>query len=91
MAESWDTKVLSYALGDPGGDNKQLFLLRAPSAAFGGGLTILSGEAVQGAAVANSLGVGAPEDVKKTIRWWCWVVTRARTDRNLRMRCATGS
>jgi hypothetical protein len=58
MAESWDTKVLSYALGDPGGDNKQLFLLRAPSAAFGGGLTILSGEAVQGAAVANSLGVG---------------------------------
>ena len=58
MAESWDTKILSYALGDPGGDNKQLFLLRAPSAAFGGGITILSGEAVQGAAVANSLGVG---------------------------------
>jgi len=58
MAESWDTKVLSYALGDPGGDNKQLFLLRAPSAAFGGGLTILSGEAVQGAAAALSQGVG---------------------------------
>ena len=58
MAESWDTKVLTYALGDPGGDNKQLFLLRAPSAAFGGGLTILSGEAVQGAAAALSQGVG---------------------------------
>ena len=58
MAESWDTKILSYALGDPGGDNKQLFLLRAPSAAFGGGLTILSGEAVQGGTVTNSLGVG---------------------------------
>jgi hypothetical protein len=58
MAESWDTKVLSYALGDPGGDNKQLFLLRVPSAAFGGGLTILSGEAVQGAAAALSQGVG---------------------------------
>jgi hypothetical protein len=58
MAESWDTKILSYALGDPGGDNKQLFLLRAPSAAFGGGLTILSGEAVQGAAAALSQGVG---------------------------------
>ena len=58
MAESWDTKVLTYALGDPGGDNKQLFLLRAPSAAFGGGITILSGEAVQGAAAALSQGVG---------------------------------
>jgi hypothetical protein len=58
MAESWDTKVLSYAPGDPGGDNKQLFLLRAPSAAFGGGITILSGEAVQGAAAALSQGVG---------------------------------
>jgi hypothetical protein len=45
-------------LGDPGGDNKQLFLLRAPSAAFGGGITILSGEAVQGAAAALSQGVG---------------------------------
>ena len=58
MAESWDTKILTYALGDPGADNKQLFLLRAPSAAYGGGITILSGEAVQAAAVANSLGVG---------------------------------
>ena len=58
MAESWDTKILSYALGDPGADNKQLFLLRAPSSAFGGGITILSGEAVQGGTVTNSLGVG---------------------------------
>ena len=58
MAESWDTKILSYALGDPGADNKQLYLLRAPSAAMGGGITILSGEVVQGGTVTNSLGVG---------------------------------
>ena len=58
MAESWNTEILTYALGDPGADNKQIYLLRAPSAAFGGGITILSGEAVQAAAVANSLGVG---------------------------------
>ena len=58
MAESMQVISYTYALGDPGADNKQLYLLRAPSAAFGGGLTILSGEAVQGGTVTNSLGVG---------------------------------
>lgn len=58
MAEILDTKILTYALGDPGADNKQLFLLRAPSAAHGGGITILAAGAVQGGTVTNSLGVG---------------------------------
>ena len=58
MAESMQVISYTYALGDPGGDNKQLFLLRAPSAAVGGGITVLSGEAVQGGTVTNSLGVG---------------------------------
>ena len=58
MAESWNTEILTYALGDPGADNKQIYLLRAPSAAYGGGITILSGEVVQGGTVTNSLGVG---------------------------------
>ena len=58
MAESMQVISYTYALGDPGADNKQLYLLRAPSAAMGGGITILSGEVVQGGTVTNSLGVG---------------------------------
>ena len=58
MAETFDVHVVSYNTGDPGGDNKQLYLLRAPSVGTGGGITILGGEAVQAGTVTNSLGVG---------------------------------
>jgi hypothetical protein len=58
MSEVLDTHIVTYALGDPGADNKQLFLLRAPSAAKGGGLTIMGAEAVQAGTAALSHGVG---------------------------------
>lgn len=58
MAEVFDVHVVTYALGDPGGDNKQLYLLRAPTSAQGGGITILGGEAVQAGSAALSHGVG---------------------------------
>jgi hypothetical protein len=58
MSEVLDIHVVTYALGDPGGDNKQLYLMRAPSAAHGGGVTILSGEVVQAGTAALSHGVG---------------------------------
>lgn len=58
MSEVFDVHVVSFNTGDPGGDNKQLYLLRAPTAATGGGLTILGGEAVQPGTAALSLGVG---------------------------------
>ncbi len=57
MAETWDTKILSFSVDDPGAAAK-LFLLRAPSTSTGGGLTVLAAGAVQSAAVTNSLGVG---------------------------------
>lgn len=58
MAEVFDVHVVTYALGDPGGDNKQLYLLRAPTANQGGGITILGGEVVQAGTAALSHGVG---------------------------------
>lgn len=50
---------ITIALGDPGAGNKQLFAFRAPSAGFGGGVTILSGYAsnatTQGAGTSFSV------------------------------------
>lgn len=45
-------------LHDIGGDNRQVWALKAPSDANGGGLTILSAEAVSSTTIANSSGVG---------------------------------
>ena len=49
---------VTVALGDPGADNKQLFVLKAPSDANGGGLRLLSGNVVVATSITNSLGVG---------------------------------
>ena len=53
-----EVHVVTVALGDPGADNKQLFVFKAPSADNGGGVRILEATAVNGASIANSLGVG---------------------------------
>ena len=59
MASVNDIHVVSVPLGDPGGDNHQLYAFRAPSDAEGGGITILSAFAVNGAAtgVGTSFGL----------------------------------
>ncbi len=49
---------VAVALGDPGADNKQLFVLKAPTADNGGGIRLLGGWAHVATSVANSLGVG---------------------------------
>lgn len=46
---SQNINIVTVALGDPGGDNKQLFAFRAPSDALGGGITILAADVVNGA------------------------------------------
>ena len=53
-----EVHVVTVALGDPGANNKQLFVFKAPSADNGGGVRILEATAVNGASIANSLGVG---------------------------------
>lgn len=58
MADTFDVKILTQIVADPGGDNKQIYLLRAPSNAQGGGMTILSASAVQAGSAALSHGVG---------------------------------
>jgi hypothetical protein len=47
---------VNLALGDPGGDNKQLFIFRAPTAANGGGVTIIAADIVSD--VSGKQGVG---------------------------------
>lgn len=42
--------TVSSVIPDPGGDNKKLFLYRAPSDSLGGGVRVLSAYAVNGAA-----------------------------------------
>ena len=42
--------AISSVIPDPGGDNKQIFLYQAPTDSLGGGVTVLSGAAVNGAA-----------------------------------------
>jgi len=49
-----DVKILSVPVPDPGADNKQIFLLKAPSDSLGGGIRILAASAVNGA----TLGAG---------------------------------
>ncbi len=47
---SFDVHTVTFATGDPGGDNKQLYLLPAPLDGKGGGITIVGASAVNGAA-----------------------------------------
>lgn len=47
---SFPVHSVNVALGDPGADNKQLFALKAPSDAKGGGVTIVGAYVVNGAA-----------------------------------------
>lgn len=53
-----DVKKASINFGDVGGDNRKLLLLKAPSDAEGGGLTILSARAHSSTTLALSAGVG---------------------------------
>ena len=53
MSSAFDIKILSIPVPDPGGDNKQLYLFRAPTDAQGGGITILSAAAHNGATTAG--------------------------------------
>jgi hypothetical protein len=50
MAGANDVNIISIPLGDPGGNNKQLYALRAPQQVHGGGISILEAYAVNGAA-----------------------------------------
>jgi hypothetical protein len=54
MAGVLDVNMVTVALGDPGGDNKQIFVLKAPLAAEGGGITITAAYAHQGATLAGA-------------------------------------
>lgn len=47
---AFDVHTVTVALGDPGGDDKQLFVLRAPEDAYGGGIRLVGAYAVNGAA-----------------------------------------
>lgn len=47
---SFNVNTVTVPLGDPAGDNKQIFALSAPADNLGGGITILSGYVVNGAA-----------------------------------------
>ena len=47
---SYDVKEAVFHVPDPGGDNKQLFVMKAPLDAQGGGLRIVDAYAVNGAA-----------------------------------------
>lgn len=53
MAGQADVNIVSIAPGDPGGDNKQLFMFKAPTDSKGGGISIQSASAVNGAATAG--------------------------------------
>lgn len=48
-----EVMINSFQLGDPGGDDKQLFLFKAPSDALGGGITVVGGAVVNGAALTE--------------------------------------
>lgn len=45
---------VTYPIGDPGGDNKQLFMFQAPTDAIGGGITIVGAKAVTNATLAGA-------------------------------------
>ena len=46
-----NVNIVSIPIGDPGGDDKQLFLFKAPAFAKGGGITVIGGAVVNGAAL----------------------------------------
>jgi len=50
MAESANVQIVSWTIPDPGGDDKQIHLLKAPSDANGGGITIVGAYATNQAA-----------------------------------------
>lgn len=45
-----DVHIVSIPVPDPAGDDKQLFLMKAPKDSYGGGITIVGAEAVNGTA-----------------------------------------
>jgi hypothetical protein len=47
---SQDTRILTVLIPDPGADNKQIFLMKAPSDLNGGGCRIVAASAINGAA-----------------------------------------
>lgn len=49
----FNVNTVTVALGDPAGNDKQLFALQAPSDAHGGGLTIVDASIVNGAATTS--------------------------------------
>lgn len=50
MSESQNVNIITVPIPDPGADNKQIFLLQAPTDALGGGIRILYATAINGAA-----------------------------------------
>jgi len=53
-----DVHVVTYLPGDPGGDDKKLYILKAPSDAQGGGIRIVDAWIVNRDTAALSQGVG---------------------------------
>lgn len=50
MSEAQNVNTFSMVIPDPGGDDKQLFLFKAPADNKGGGITIIEAVGVNGAA-----------------------------------------
>lgn len=50
---AFNVTIASIPVPDPGGDNKQLFLFKAPENARGGGITIIDAEAHNGATTSG--------------------------------------
>lgn len=55
---AFDVKTLSVNIPDLGADNKQLYIMKAPSDALGGGLSILEANVVNGAATGAGTSFG---------------------------------
>jgi hypothetical protein len=55
---AFDVRTTTINIGDVGGDNRQVTLLKAPAAAHGGGLRILAVDAIHVSTLALSAGVG---------------------------------
>ena len=53
MPSNMDINTLVVNPGDPGGDNKQIFVMQAPTESLGGGIRIVSASAVNGAATGS--------------------------------------
>lgn len=50
--------LVTIPLHDIGGDNRQVFAVKAPTDAQGGGITLVHAEAISSTSIANSVGVG---------------------------------